>query len=361
MLVVVTGLALGLAGTTTVAGDDVNYWVVPSDSDIGSTPFAYEGARLSGVHEKATMLSADNRIDHATAVAFELLRLENNQADEAAYVLALGVMPNSDSVAGIDITPLDERYPYYTDREWTGELIASPATETLLGIDEGETLGADGTDRRFTVVSIAEDNPQLGTGEIPLVVVPLAELQSVTTLADSDAGDQILVATDDRSVRDDLEATFPEATITTRSGLSTLNPAPTSLPFAMAVAAGLAALGIGVMFVTTMMGLELTATRQQTAVLSAIGLRYSSLALVVITETLTLAVLGGAVGILVGFAGIFGLNAGIGSLIGLPTAATISPLLAVYGLVVAIGVGLLSVGYPLYLTKRTGTLEELNQ
>jgi hypothetical protein len=52
-------------------------------------------------------------------------------------------------------------------------------------------------------------------------------------------------------------------------------------------------------------------------------------------------------------------NAGVASAIGVPSLATITPAVAGYAFVVAILVGLCAAPYPLYLTVRTDTLEEL--
>lgn len=364
VLVVVTGLSLGLAGTATVEGDDVNYWIVPEESDVGSTPFAYEGTQLSDVHGMSEELSHDDRISSATPVAIQLVRLDAVQTTESAHVMAIGVIPTGgDRVAGIDISALDRTYPYYNegsyDGEWTGELVASPAAADQLALSEGHRLTIQDADRQFEVVGLADENPQTGVGEIPVVIVHLAELQSVTGLGETDQANQIQVATTDSDVRKDIEEKYPETSVVTRSGFSGVQAEPTNLPFAMAVAAGLTALGIGVIFVTTMMGLELTATRQQLAVLNAVGFRYSSVALLVVIETLTIAVLGGLVGVALGLGAILGLNAGLASTFDLPMIAVIEPSLIGYGIGTATLVGILSVSYPLYITYRTGTLEEL--
>jgi len=110
-----------------------------------------------------------------------------------------------------------------------------------------------------------------------------------------------------------------------------------------------------------MMGLELTAGRQELAVLSAVGFSGRSRALVVVSETVTVAVLGGILGVGLGALAIVGVNAGVSSAIGIPSLATITPALIGYALVAAVAVGLCAAPYPLYLTTRTNTLEELTR
>lgn len=367
VLVVVTGLALGLSSTATVQGDDVDYWIVPETGDVGSAPLSYEGPRLGSVHNVSAELRRDDRISYATPVAIEPIQLESTDSGEQGYVLALGVLPAAEqqSVVGADVSQFNSSYPHYAnagyDGEWTGELIASPAAASQLAVEPGsELVVADGNES-FRVQTVTEDEVTIGVGDVPVVLTHLAELQTVTGLAEGDQADQILVATNDQDVRSDLENAYPNTDVVTRSGLTEIDTTPTSLPFAMAVTAGITALGIGALFVATMMGLELNASRRSLAVLAAVGFSRRSIGLVVVIETLTLAVLGGLVGIILGVASILALNAGLAGAIGLPPVAVLDPILVGYGLATATAVGLLATGYPLYIASRTSALEELTQ
>ena len=365
VLVVVTGLGLGLATTGTVQGEDVSYWIVPDEGDTGNTPLAFEGARLGSVHTTTVELRQDERITYATPVAIEPKRFESEDGEDA-YVLALGVIPaDNQSVVGMNIDSLDSSYPYYAngsyDGEWTGELVASPAAATQLNATTGTNLSTSGTDQQFRVVDVADEEVSAGIGDIPVAVVHLAELQSVTGLTESDQADQILIATDDATVREDIAETYPETNVVTRAGLTEIDTTPTSLPFAMSLGAGLTALGIGAAFITTMMGLELNATRTSLAALSAVGFSRSSVAFLLVVETLTLAVLGGIVGIGLGVGGIFLLNAGLAGVVGLPPVAVFDPILVAYGLSTATIVGLIATAYPLYIARRTTILGELTR
>jgi len=367
VLVVVTGLSLGLAGTTTVAGDDVNYWIVPEEEETGVTPLAYEGARLGSVHEVAASIAEDERVQSATPVALQPLRLENPETEERRYALAIGIVPseNGRSIAGMRTDALDADYPHYAggsyDGPWTGELIASPAIADWLDVSAGDDLAAGQEGREMTVVEVGSEDPTVGVGEVGAVVVHLAELQTLTGTVEGDQADQILVETDGSDVESALADRYPKTSVVTRADLFSVSATPTDLPFAMALASGLVALGIGVAFVTTMMGLELTATRGSLAVLDAVGFSWGSVALLLAAETVTLVLLGGVLGVILGAVGIVAVNAGLADTVGLPAVATFDPTLAVYGLVTAVVVGVLSVGYPLYIARRTDTLGELSR
>jgi len=368
LLVVVTGVSLGLASSTTVESEDIDYWIVPDDNGAGSVPLESEGARLSQVHEVTAELTRDDRIDYASPVVLQPLQLTNPATGDREYVVAVGVIPTGDQrrVADMDISPLDTEYSHYADGtydgQWSGEFVASPAVTERLALTQGDTVDVGNSDRSLTLTHINDHREMAaGFGEVPAIAMPLAELQSLTGLDSADQADQILVSTTDPTVESDLAGVYPQTDVVSRAGISGVDATPTNLPLAMALAATLVAGGIGVAFVATMMGLELTAGRQELAVLSAVGFSGRSRALVVVSETVTVAVLGGILGVGLGALAIVGVNAGVSSAIGIPSLATITPALIGYALVAAVAVGLCAAPYPLYLTTRTNTLEELTR
>jgi len=381
VLVVVTGLSLGLAGSGTVASEEVDYWIVPDDGGVGTTPLAYEGASLGAVHDSAARIRADDRVDLVTPVAIQPVRLRpiagDGSADTeggsttteggSAYVLALGIVPTASGgeIAGLDVGPLSPGDPHYAngsyDGPWTGELVVSPGASEQLGVDAGAALqvGEDGP--RFTVTAVAESRAAVGAGTVPVVIGHLAELQAVTNTAADDLAAQILVGTDDAGVREFLAGIYPRTNVVQKAGFARLSGGSSRLPLAMALAAGLVALGIGVAFVATTMGLELSATRGEVAVLRAIGFGRWSLAAVLVAETVTVAVVGGAVGIGIGWLGIGALNAGVVGAFDVAGTAVFDPLLVPYGLAAAVVVAILSVGYPLLVAWRTDPLAEVGR
>jgi len=366
LLVVVTGVSLGLASSTTVESEDIDYWIVPDDNGAGSVPLESEG-HGSVKSMRTAELTRDDRIDYASPVVLQPLQLTNPATGDREYVVAVGVIPTGDQrrVADMDISPLDTEYSHYADGtydgQWSGEFVASPAVTERLALTQGDTVDVGNSDRSLTLTHINDREMAAGFGEVPAIAMPLAELQSLTGLDSADQADQILVSTTDPTVESDLAGVYPQTDVVSRAGISGVDATPTNLPLAMALAATLVAGGIGVAFVATMMGLELTAGRQELAVLSAVGFSGRSRALVVVSETVTVAVLGGILGVGLGALAIVGVNAGVSSAIGIPSLATITPALIGYALVAAVAVGLCAAPYPLYLTTRTNTLEELTR
>ena len=366
LLVIVTSLSAGLAGGATVQSEDIDYWIVPDESGAGSVPLNAEGAQLSEVHRITAQLRADSRIDYATPVAITPIQLQNPTTDERTYVLALGVIPESGRhVAGLNTTPLAGSYAHHQNGSyagpWTGEMVISPAVATELNITPNEQIAFGGNTRIGTVTHVTDTNLDAGVGEVPAVVMPLAELQTLTGQTSSDTADQILVSTTDPSVQSLLAGIYPGTSVVSRAGLTGAETSATSLPLAMALAATVVAGGIGVTFVATMMGLELTASRQELAILGAVGFSARARVLVVITETVTVAVLGGVFGVALGAVGVGGLNVAIAEVVGVTTLATLTPGIILYALAAAVGVGVLAVPYPLYLATQTDVLAALTR
>lgn len=367
LLIVVTGLSLGLAGSTTVESEDIDYWIVPDEAGSGSVPLEAEGARLSEVHTVSNDLNADERIQYASPVVLQPVQLENPDTEEREYVIAVGVIPTDEPrrVADFQVQHLDSEYTHHAggsyDGEWSGEFVASPTVAERISLETGDTAHLQNDDRPLSLVAVNDEEMAAGFGEVPAIAMPLAELQSLTGLDAADEADQILVSTTDPAVESDLEAIYPQTDVISRAGFGGVDATPTSLPLAMAIAATVVAGGIGIAFVATMMGLELTAGRRELAVLAAVGFSRRSQALVVVAETVTIAVIGGIVGVGLGVLATFAVNAGIASAIGIPSLAVVSPAVIGYALVAAVAVGVAAAPYPVYLALQTETLEELTQ
>jgi putative ABC transport system permease protein len=189
--------------------------------------------------------------------------------------------------------------------------------------------------------------------------VHTSELQTLTNTASQDQADQILVSTNNPGVESTLESIYPETQVLLRAGLSGSDLSTSSLPVAVAVTALLATVAIGTLFVATLLGLESIATRETVAVRAALGFSATSQMLIVLAQTLTITGVGGVVGTLIGFGGIYLLNVGATTFAGVGQIAAIHPSLLGYGPSVAVLIGVLATPYPAWLTARTDHLEVL--
>lgn len=367
LMTTVSGVALGLASQGTVQSDDVDYWIVPEESGQSSSALAVGGAQLGDVHTTAARLQADERVDFATPVQLRVVNIQNPKTGTDEYMLAIGVVPQdgSESIAGLPLRGMTPGDPYYAngtyDGQWTGEAVLSDAGAELLGVSTGDQLSirSSGTNRSIQVVNVSQASLSSGAGPIPVVVMHLGELQAVAGGTDADLADQILVSTDEAGLKADLEDSIPGAAVVSRSGVSTQGVSTSDLSLAVGLTAFVTAVVVGVLFVGTMMGLEVMADRTELALLAAVGYSSRSRAVLVLTETVAVSLVGGVAGVGLGAAGISLFNRLAAQYFGVGSVATFEPFLLLYGLVVAVLIGVVAAPYPIWVSRRTDVSEVL--
>lgn len=364
LMVSVTSVAVGLASGATVQGDGVDYWIVPEGGSASSIAVSVEGPRLGAVHRTAATIQADERVTFATPVQLQILRFSRGTTSE--YVLVAGIVAPADGqeVVGLPTDGLEPGDPQYANGSyngsWTGEAVLSSAAAEILEVESGATLAPAGTNRSFRAVDVARADVSSGVGPIPVMLVHLSELQTVTGTSSGDQADQILVSTNDPSVKPILEGVYPRTEVLTKSGVGGASLSTSSLPLAVAIAALLAAVSIGVLFVATLMGLDVIDNRRIIAAQGAMGFSRRSQTLIVLAQVLTIAGIGGVAGTLLGLAGIVGINTSSNAVFGVQDVAQFHPLLLAYGPVVALAIGLLATPYPAWLAGNTNILEVLD-
>lgn len=365
LMVSVTSVAVGLASGSTVQSDGVDYWIVPEGGSASTIAVSVEGPRLGAVHQTAAAIQSDNRVTFATPVQLQILRFDAGNTTE--YALVAGVIAPSDRnrVIGLPTDSLTPGDPHYANGSyngsWTGEAVLSSAAAEILSAESDDTLSPAGTNRSFRAVDVAESDVSTGVGPVPVMLVHLSELQTVTGTASGDQADQILVSTNDPSVRSTLANVYPRTDVLTQSGVGGASVSTSSLPLAVAIAALLAAVSIGVLFVATLMGLDVIDNRGTIAAQGAMGFSRRSQTLIVLAQMLTITSIGGVIGTLIGLGGIAGINWVSNALVGVQDVAQFHPILLAYGPVVALGIGILATPYPAWLARRTDILEVLDQ
>jgi len=368
LMIAVTSISLGLASESVVTGEEIDYWIVPEEANVQSIAISSGGLQLGDVHRTSSQLTQDQRVRYATPVLLELMPIRDTVTGDRAYVLAVGVIPEDDhDILGLSMDALHSGDPYYANGtyngSWTGEAIVNTATAKLANVTTGSTITLAGTNanRSFRATAIQEGDTTTPTGTIPLMVVHLAELQRMTDAVDGDQADQILVSTNDRSVRIALESRYPRTTVVTQTGLSTQQLSTSNLPLAVALAAFLASVIVGVLFVTTLMALEVNADREQLGVLVAIGYSSRTRSVLIATETIIISLIGGVLGIGVGLVGIALTNFIGASLFDISDIATFDPRLIGYAFVVTLVIGTLGAIYPVFVERRMTPLEVLSR
>lgn len=367
LMVVVTSTSLGLATETTIYGSNVDYWIVPKGGTVSTMAVAVDGPQFGAAHETTDQIAEFDGVEHVTPVSMRVIRMQVQSSGDSEYLLVIGALGQDGvSIAGLPTRNLTPGDPFYADGSydgrWTGDLIASPAALTVLNASPSDTLIPSGqtTNRSFNIREVSSSGVDTGAGALPVVLVHLSELQALEQTPPRDTADQFIVKTSTPAVRDSLASVYPSSRVVERSGLSASTVVSSDLSLAIALTAFIVALVLGSLFVATSLALEITADRHQLATLTAIGYSAQSLTILVATQTLTVSVLGGLLGLGLALPGIVALNTLATSELGTGSIAILHPGLAVYGLVVALLIGLVCAPYLAWLAARTTTVEDLS-
>jgi len=367
LMITVTGVSLGLASESVVQSEGVDYWVVPEQSTVSTVAVSTGSVQLGDAHSTTVRVRADDRVQYATPVLLELFPATDRTTDEREYVMAVGIVPEADGgqFSGMPTDSLSPGDPYYANGSyngpWTGDVVLNDAAAGVLNASVGDDVRTPrtGPNQTLTVRNVTAGGIGFGPSTAPVMLLHLSELQTLTGGAAGDHADQILVTTNDPSVRSTLTGLYPRTTVVTRNGLSAQDASLSNLPLAVAAAALLIGSMVGVLFVATLMGLEVSASEQQLAVLGALGYPARRRMTLVAVESVTTSLLGGVVGSGLGVLGIVGLNALVAPRLGLETVARFDPLLLGYALGVTLLIGVLGMVYPVVLSRRTDILEVL--
>jgi putative ABC transport system permease protein len=364
LLLSVTSVGLGLAAQGTVTTETTDFWITPEESQ-GSVITGVEGTRFGQVHSVAAQLTARDDVAHATPVLFDIVRVSSETADpQVVFILGIVPPPNGGTVLGLPTEAFTPGDPYYANGSyngsWTGEAILSESAATALGVMTGDSLDIDTSGETQRQLTVTTTSPARGPGvaQFPVVLVHLSEAQQLTGATTRDKADQILVDVTDPSARDHLATVYPAAEVVSRSGLLTRELRNSDLPLAVSVAAGIVAIVAGTLTIVTTVGFEVADDAPTRAVLAALGFRRGTRLGLVVTETIVTTTLGGVIGV-VGWLVTVGIINVIASRVASVPVAVIRPVLAVYGIAVALGVGLLALPIVLSVTSRASVLEAL--
>ena len=364
LMVVVTGIGVGIATQSTVYSEDVDYWITP-ESDGGSSALVNTDApQFGSVHPTTADLTQQESIQYASPVLTQPIRIQTTGGN-AENVLAVGIVghPQLDRVADVTTDGLTPGDPYYTDETWTGEVVLSSGAAELISATEGDSLEVTrpvaASDREFTVTTIGAGNRS--SSQFPIAVMQLNELQTITGASANDEAGQIVVSSTDPNIRSTLTDVYPRSDVSTRAGLNAQAVFEEELPLALSVTAAIISIVIGTLFVMTTTGLSVASDRGQLATLAAIGISKQTRFRLVAIEILLITAIGGVIGIGLGRGAITLTNIIAQRTITSGAVASTELFVLVFGLVVAGVIGLLALPYLAILLSRVGTATEVGQ
>jgi putative ABC transport system permease protein len=370
-MLVITGVGLGLSADSTIQSDSVDYWILHSDA-ASSAVVGTGSPKFGTAHADTDRLRSIDGVSYATPMLAQIIQIRATTSDEPRYVLAIGVIPSEETttVAGLPTMSDPSGDPFFAngsyDGVWTGDVVLSSAAANLLNATASTQLRVFSTDPRvaaneLTVTRVSEGANAQGLGQLPVALFRLSELQALTGADEGDQADQILVGTNSPSVEPTLREMYPDATVIPRTGITSEQVLSAELPLAMSITAVVIALAVGLLFVATTMGLEITAERRTLAILGAVGYPPRDRAVLMIAQTFGLTLIGGVLGVGLGYIGIGVANFSARATLGVDRVAIFHPVLGLVGVAIAIVIALFTAPYLYALTTRTNVLAEITR
>lgn len=367
-LLLATGVALALAEDHAL-DHDADVQVLPGESDMQSSVAGVEDPRLGASNERATLISERDGVTHATPVLTEPIRVEASENDRADHLLIIGIVPGPESaiVAGLPTDALEPGDPHYAEGAYDGpraaEIVLSASAAETLDVSTGEslTLESEHTSHDSDVSVTAIEERERGDTEMPVALVHLSDLQSLTGASEHELADQVLVWGNQETIQAGADDAYPNATIETDGATEFRSLFDDTLALVTSVLSLLVTITICSLFVATTAGLTVEADRQTLATLGAVGFPVRSRLVVVAVTTIVLTSCGAVVGISLGTGGIVAVNAIATATVAPGSVATIHPLFVPYAFAVALLSALLALPYPLALAARTDILGEVGR
>ncbi|WP_436343602.1 ABC transporter permease [Natronorubrum sp. FCH18a] len=371
LLVVVTGVALGLAGGGAVDDTDADVQIVPEESGTLSAVDGVEGPRLGDSNERAESIRSDDGVDHASPVLVEPVKLESADGGEPKTVLLVGVVPDGEprTVGGLPTDALEPGDPHYANGSYDGsregELVLSEAAAERLDAeaDDELTVGGSQTPDNVSTPSVTATAVESvdDDDETPVALVHLSELQALSGADDGQLADQILIWGDTDAAESAADDEYPDAAVESHDGTDPSALFGDGLAFATSLLAFVVGIAICASFVATTAGMTVTEDRRTLAVLEAVGYSARSRLSIVAVSTLLTTLAGAVLGIALGVGGIYAVNAVAGATVAPGAVALVHPILVPYALAVALVSGLVAIPYPLAVAARTSVLEEVGR
>ena len=371
LLVVVTGVALGLADGGVVTDDDADIRITPEESATLSAVDGVEGPRLGATNERAETIRAQDGVEHASPVLVEPVQLESADG-EPQTILLVGVVPDDEprTVGGLSTETLESGDPHYANGSYDGPredaIVLSEAAGERLEADTDSNLTVTGPHRSdeqpapsFTATTLESSGDE--DDSTPIALVHLSELQTIAGADGGQLADHTLVWGESDAATAAADETYPDAAVETVGGTDPSSLFGDGLAFATSLLALVVGVAICASFVATTAGMTVNEDRRTLAVLESVGYPTHSRLVIIAVSTLITTLCGALLGIVLGVGGIHAVNMAASATVAPGAVAQVHPVFVPYAIVVALISGLVAVPYPLAVAARTSVLEEVGR
>ena len=354
MAILLVSIGVGLKqGTASMYEESVDYWIMPKDSSVTDIISSSEKTMLGNVHQSTGMIYSNPDIKVATPVLNRLI-YASSPGNSPKVILGIGIIPAGAEtlpVSAQDLTPGDY---HFTNNTWTGEAVINEKTAKLLGLKVGDTMrlgtatsSLNNSNNSFRVMGIISET---GYSISPIAVLHLSELQELTGNLKGDRANYI-IAQGSGSL-DYIRGLFPDALVLGNAEYSVYNIASDKKILATAIAVSAISALISILFISSTMVLSINEKKQELSLMKAIGISQSSIAKMVLYESVILSLLGGIMGILFSRLGQEVLNISAYRFFGAGQVSVVNPMLQLGGIAIALAAGILSGLIPVIMTKR---------
>ncbi len=342
------GVGAGVLATGEELADDTgrDLWVSGGPVEINPQMVGGFQNPIVDSHELADDLETHDGVDTAVPMAFNAVYVSTD-GDDFETVMGVGVtgggpaveIAEGDGFSGNDTHRVDGEY----DGPMNHEVIIGPALADEYDLEPGDTFHVGGTlrnaeENEFTVVGISTTFEDLtGTNA---VTVRLSDLQTLTGMTFNDRSSLITVTLTDNAqqevVKDDLETQYPDLDVRTNREQITEMFERQALILAGGVSLSLLALLSGVFFSLNLVLSLVYQQRKELAMFRAVGGSRYSLTGIALVQTMGIALVGGALGLLLTPVAAGGLERTTVAITGFEGLVQVPP--EAYGLAIAITV-----------------------
>lgn len=316
----VLGIAFAVLAATLLAS--VGYGVVETGEEkfssaqrdlwISGGPVRLAPGSLGGfetslydAHQVSEQIAERNDVANAPPMLFQTVYVGHSGSTLQTQV-AVG-LPSAGGVTITEGRGFPES-PHYADGNYTGdrinEVVIDPALADRYNISVGDTLHIGGTivDARQTKYRVVGTSPTMSTFlGVPVVVVPLAELQTMTGKARTDQATLITVKLADGAsagiVERELQAEYPTYDVRTNREQLQSVLAKQAVVIASGFSLVIAAVIAGLALTVNLLSLLIHQQRHAIAAVRALGVSRVVVVSMVASQALVLGLAGGALGL----------------------------------------------------------------
>lgn len=307
---------------------------------------------LVDAHHLQVQLQAREDIATAVPFVFQTVYASPNGSEFDTIVGTGGTAwgPSVNILEGRAVTRGD---PHYADGTYDGpmqhEILVDQQTADRYDLEINDTLYLGGTlstarEHEFTVVGVTDTYSQfVGTAT---VVMPPSELQEITGITASDRAGMVTVRVADGAdvdtVAADLERAYPEYSVRTNREQLRAILADQAVILTSGASLVLLAIIAGVLLLTNLQLSFVSRHRETFGALSALGTSQWSLVIVVLVNTVSIGVVGGAIGSALAVPSIRAINWVATTITGFENVVSVSPPILLSGFGVSVAVSLVA-------------------